>query len=70
MDAKTSAGRVRQGYQFIEAHRRQVSVQKMCKVLEVAASGYYEWLKQPISNRGQEDARMVPSRRYMHLQGS
>jgi putative transposase len=59
MDAKISAGRVRQVYQFIEAHRREFSVQKMCKVLEVAASGYYEWLKQPISNRGQEDARLL-----------
>src|SRR5688572_5396040 len=31
----------------------------MCRVLGVAPSGYYEWLQQPISNRAQEDARLV-----------
>src|SRR3972149_893265 len=31
----------------------------MCHILEVAPSGYYEWLKQPLSNRAQEDARLL-----------
>jgi putative transposase len=31
----------------------------MCRVLGVAPSGYYDWLKQPISNRAQEDARLL-----------
>ena len=31
----------------------------MCRVLEVAPSGYYDWLQQPISNRGKEDARLL-----------
>jgi transposase InsO family protein len=31
----------------------------MCRVLEVAPSGYYEWLLQPVSNRAQEDARLL-----------
>jgi putative transposase len=31
----------------------------MCRVLGVAPSGYYEWLQQPISNRVQEDARLL-----------
>src|SRR5215471_2067461 len=52
-------GRVRATYAFIKAHRDQFSIQEMCRVLEVAASGYYEWLKQPISNRAQEDARLL-----------
>ena len=59
MSAKLSAGRVRQTYKFIEAHRKQFSVQVMCRVLEVAPSGYYEWLKKPLSNRAQEDARLL-----------
>ena len=51
--------RVRQTYTFIKANRRQHSVQRMCEVLEVARSGYYEWLKTPLSNRAQEDARLL-----------
>ena len=31
----------------------------MCRILEVAPSGYYDWLKQPLSNRAQEDARLL-----------
>ena len=59
MSAKLSTGRVRQVYKFIEANRRQFTVQAMCKILEVAPAGYYEWLKQPISNRAQEDVRLL-----------
>jgi hypothetical protein len=31
----------------------------MCRILGVAPSGYYEWLQQPVSNRAQEDARLL-----------
>ena len=37
-------GRVRSAYEFIKAHRDRYSVQMMCRVLEVAQSGYYDWL--------------------------
>jgi len=59
MSTKPSAGRVRATYEFIKAHRDEFSVQLMCRVPGVAASGYYEWLQQPISNRAQEDARLL-----------
>ena len=52
-------GKVRDAYAFIKAHRQQYSVQAMCRILEVAPSGYYEWLHQPISNRAKEDARLL-----------
>ena len=52
-------GRVRATYEFIKAHRDQFSVQEMCRILEVAQSGYYDWLQQPVSNRAQEDARLL-----------
>ena len=52
-------GRVRSAYEFIKAHRDRYSVQVMCRVLEVAPSGYYDWLLQPVSNRAQEDARLL-----------
>jgi len=56
MTKRMSAGRVRKAYQFIEAHRHRYPVQTMCEVLEVAPSGYYEWLQDPISDRAREDA--------------
>jgi putative transposase len=31
----------------------------MCRVLNVAPAGYYAWLKQPLSNRAQEDVRLL-----------
>ena len=49
-------GRVRGTYELIQAHRDRYSVQALCRILEVAPSGYYDWLQQPISNRAQEDA--------------
>lgn len=54
-----SQGRVREVYEFIRTHRQQYSIQAMCQTLEVAPSGYYAWLQQPVSNRVQEDARLL-----------
>jgi putative transposase len=59
MSTRISASRVRARYEFIKAHRDHDSVQTMCRVLEVAPSGYYKWLKEPLSNRAQEDARLL-----------
>jgi putative transposase len=59
ISTQKSASRVRGSYEFINAHRTQYSVQAMCRVLAVAPSGYDEWLQQPISNRAQEDARLL-----------
>ncbi len=59
MSAKPSARGVRAKYEFIKTNRREYSVQAMCRVLDVAPSGYYEWLAHPISNRAKEDARLL-----------
>jgi putative transposase len=59
MAKRIRGNRVRLAYKFIEAHRRQYPVETLCRVLEVAPSGYYDWLNHPISNRAQEDARLL-----------
>ena len=59
MSTSRSAGRVRSTYEFIKADRGRYSVQELCRTLGVAPSGYYEWLKQPLSNRAREDARLL-----------
>jgi putative transposase len=59
MSNRARAGRVRSVYEFIKSHRDQYPVEAMCRILGVAPSGYYDWLKQPVSNRGQEDARLL-----------
>lgn len=31
----------------------------MCRVLQITRSGYYAWVREPVSNRAQEDARLL-----------
>lgn len=38
-------------FHFIERNRSSFPVKKMCHVLEVSQSGYYRWMKAPVSNR-------------------
>ena len=51
--------RVSVRYAFIEAHRVEFSVRSMCRVLVVHFSGFYAWLKEPLSSRAHEDVRQT-----------
>jgi len=55
-------------YAFIRAHHRQFSVTAMCRVFDVARSGFYAWLQHPLPPRQQADARLLVHIRRVHLE--
>lgn len=46
-------------YRFINEYRSKFHVVKMCRVLEVSSSGYYDWLKNPVSEKKRSDAMLT-----------
>jgi putative transposase len=51
--------KIRSVYKFIKANRHQHNVRTMCRLPGITPSGYYAWLQEPVSNRGQDDARLL-----------
>ena len=50
---------VRVRYGFIQDHCHQFPVQVLCRVLQVHPSGYYAWVRQPVSAGAKADARQT-----------
>ena len=46
-------------YVFVAEHRPLFSVRSMCRSLRIQPSGFYAWLKNPLSSREREDARQT-----------
>ena len=46
-------------YQFIYDNSSRFSVMKMCLILEVSKSGFYDWSKRPLSNRAKENIMII-----------
>jgi putative transposase len=46
-------------YAFIKAHRVLFNVRAMCRMLCVHPSGFYAWMRQPLSHRANEDIRQI-----------
>lgn len=56
MPKKPQTSVVRRKYEFIKSNQKEHSVQMMCRLLDVAPSGYYAWLSKPVSDRAREDS--------------
>jgi len=46
-------------YRFMNDHRHLYSLVLMCRVLQVARAGFYDWLNKPLSDRAIENQRLV-----------
>lgn len=46
-------------YAFVAKHRPLYSVRAMCRCLRIHPSGFYAWLKNPLSKRSREDCRQT-----------
>ena len=46
-------------YAFIKAHQAVFRVRVMCRVLKVHHSGFYAWLKEPLSTKAKDDRRLT-----------
>lgn len=53
-------------YRFMNEHRHEFSISLMCRVLEVARAGFYQWLHEPESERTKEDRRLLELIRHSY----
>src|SRR5580698_11172942 len=59
MVTRSSSSRTRRTYEFIKANGRHFDIRTMGRVLGISHSGYYAWLKQPISQREEDNVRLL-----------
>lgn len=53
-------------YAFIRAHRREFRISRMCEVLRVSRSGYYDWWLRGESERSRQDRILLTEIRRVH----
>jgi len=53
-------------YAFIRTHSSEYSVSRLCQVLEVSTSGYYDWRDRPESSRAADNRRLATKITLFH----
>ena len=57
-------------YEFIRSQRKEYKIIRLCEVLEVSASGYYDWLDRPESTRHRENRELTKKIKHFHRQSN
>jgi len=55
-------------YAFVRAHDKEFPVKRMCQVLEISRSGYYDWRGRERSERSRHDEVLLTEIRKIHEQ--
>lgn len=55
-------------YAFIREHRAAHKITRLCKLLEVSPSGFYDWFDRPESNRGRGNRALTQKIKHFHQQ--
>ena len=53
-------------YRFIEKHRKQYSVSRLCLMLGIKRSSFYAWKSRKTSQREQENQALIEDIRRIH----
>ena len=57
-------------YAFIREHKQIYKLTRLCELLDVSSSGYYDWLDRPESNRSRENKLLTVKIRRSHQQSN
>ena len=55
-------------YEFIRHNCKEYKVTRLCEVLDVSTSGFYDWLDRPESNRSRENRELTEKIKHYHRQ--
>lgn len=55
-------------YAFIQQHRQEFPLTRLCQTLQVSRSGFYAWQCRPVSARAQQNQTLIERMRVLHQQ--
>jgi transposase InsO family protein len=55
-------------FKFIQEYREEFKIKTMCRVLQVSKSGYYAWIRRPVSRRAKTNARLVDEIKFTYTE--